>query len=135
MRIRELGTPFKIAPKGALVDFHKLAGVVELVLLRGIPGGVTRLLPNYPNPFNPETWMPFELTEAADVTVHIYGEDGAVVRSLDLGRRAEGYHTGAADAAYWDGRNELGEQVASGVYVYEMRAGEHRALRRMALMK
>ena len=112
------------------------AGVAVLKrLLRGIPGGVTRLLPNYPNTFNPETWMPFELTEAADVTVHIYGEDGAVVRSLDLGRRAEGYHTGAADAAYWDGRNELGEQVASGVYVYEMRAGEHRALRRMALMK
>ncbi|MAF11755.1 hypothetical protein CMK11_15015 [Candidatus Poribacteria bacterium] len=112
------------------------AGVAVLKrLLSGIPVGVTRLLPNYPNPLNPETWMPFELTEAADVTVRIYGEGGAVVRSLDLGRRAGGHYTSATDAAYWDGRNELGEQVASGVYVYEMRAGDHRALRRMALMK
>ncbi|MBT3266517.1 hypothetical protein HN371_05145 [Candidatus Poribacteria bacterium] len=95
----------------------------------------TRLMPNYPNPFNPETWIPFELTEEADVTVRIYGKDGAVVRSLNLGRRPEGYYTGGADAAYWDGRNELGEPVASGVYLYEIRAGEYRAIRRMTLMK
>ena len=105
------------------------------VMLTWIPPVTTRLMPNYPNPFNPETWIPFELTEAADVTVRVYGQDGSVVRTLDLGLRAEGYHTGVGEAAYWDGRNESGEQVASGVYVYELRAGAYRAMRRMVILK
>ena len=95
----------------------------------------TRLLPNYPNPFNPETWIPFELTAAADVAVRIYGGDGAVVRSFDLGHRAAGYYTGRGEAAYWDGRNSSGEAVASGVYVYELRAGDYHAIRRMLVLK
>ena len=111
-------------------------GTHELrVMLTWIAPVTTRLMPNYPNPFNPETWIPFELTQAADVTVRIYGQDGSIVRTLDLGRRAEGYHTGVADAAYWDGRNESGETVASGVYVYELQAGTYRAMRRMVIMK
>ena len=105
------------------------------VMLTWIAPTTTRLMPNYPNPFNPETWIPFELTQAAEVTVRIYGQDGSVVRTLDLGRRAEGYHTGVADAAYWDGRNESGEPVASGSYVYELQAGDFRAMRRMVIMK
>jgi hypothetical protein len=96
---------------------------------------VNRLMPNYPNPFNPETWIPFELTEEADVTVRIYRQDGSLVRTLALGRRAQGLHVGVADAARWDGRNEAGEQVASGVYVYELKAGAYRASRRMVIMK
>ncbi len=95
----------------------------------------TRLMPNYPNPFNPETWIPFELTDAADVTVRIYGQDGSVVRALDLGHRAEGYYTSSGSAAYWDGRNDHGEHVASGVYLYELQAGAYRALRRMVVVK
>ena len=95
----------------------------------------TRLMANYPNPFNPETWIPFELAEAADVTIRVYGLDGGLVRKLDLGARSVGEYVGREDAAYWDGRNAEGERVASGVYVYELTAGDYHALRRMVVMK
>jgi hypothetical protein len=93
------------------------------------------LYANYPNPFNPETWIPFELSSDADVTITVYGMDGRVVRTLDLGARAMGDHTSRSAAAYWDGRNAAGEPVASALYVYELRAGEDRSVRRMLLMK
>jgi hypothetical protein len=95
----------------------------------------TALLANYPNPFNPETWIPFDLSEAADVTVTVYTARGIAVRRLDLGRLAPGTYRGRADAAYWDGRNEVGEQASSGVYLYELRAGAHREMRRMVVRK
>jgi hypothetical protein len=95
----------------------------------------TRLMANYPNPFNPETWIPFELAEDTDVTVRVYGLDGTIVRTLDLGRRSIGEYRRRDRAAYWDGRNELGEHVASGVYVYELLAGERREVRRMVVNK
>jgi|SaaInl4_135m_RNA_FD_contig_61_275129_length_3284_multi_5_in_0_out_0_1 hypothetical protein len=111
-------------------------GTHELrVMMSWLAPTTTRLMPNYPNPFNPETWIPFELSDAAEVTVRIYGQDGSVVRTLDLGYRAEGYYTGGGEAAYWNGRNESGEQVASGVYLYELRAGDYHAMRRMVIMK
>ncbi|MAF09382.1 hypothetical protein CMK11_02935 [Candidatus Poribacteria bacterium] len=90
---------------------------------------------NYPNPFNPETWIPFELSRDADVTVRIYGLDGKVVQKLDLGYQPMGEYRARGRAAYWDGRNEIGERVASGVYVYELLAGEERAVRRMVISK
>jgi hypothetical protein len=90
---------------------------------------------NYPNPFNPETWIPFELAADADVSVSIYALDGTRVRTLDLGVRATGEYAGRDSAAYWDGRNDYGEPVASGTYVYELRAGDERSVRRMALLK
>ncbi len=93
------------------------------------------LMANYPNPFNPETWIPFELAEDADVTVRIYALDGEIVRKLDLGYQPIGEYRARESAAYWDGRNELGERVASGVYVYELLAGEERAVRRMVISK
>jgi hypothetical protein len=99
------------------------------------PPAVTRALPNYPNPFNPETWIPFELKEASDVRIQLYDMGGNVVRRLDLGYREEGYYMTRSDAAYWDGRNESGERVASGVYFYELRAGDFRALRRLVVSK
>ena len=95
----------------------------------------TALLPNYPNPFNPETWIPFELSEDADVVVTIYDLEGALIRTLRLGEKPVGRYHGRDRAAYWDGANEQGEAVASGVYVYELRAGDYREMRRMVIRK
>ena len=78
------------------------------------------LLQNYPNPFNPETWIPYQLSEAAYVTITIYDAQGHIVRSLDLGQKAAGFYHNRSRAAYWDGRNEHSEQVASGLYFYQI---------------
>jgi|SaaInl4_135m_RNA_FD_contig_41_166856_length_2386_multi_4_in_0_out_0_2 hypothetical protein len=90
---------------------------------------------NYPNPFNPETWIPYQLAEDADVAVRIYEAGGSLVRTLDLGRQPAGGHVGRTGAAYWDGANEVGEQVAGGVYFYEFRAGSTSQTRRMVILK
>ena len=95
----------------------------------------TALLPNYPNPFNPETWIPFTLSNASEVTLRVYDMDGRVVRTLDLGARESGSYASREGAAYWDGRNELGEKVASGVYFYELSADAYREIRRMVILK
>jgi hypothetical protein len=96
---------------------------------------VTVALPNFPNPFNPETWIPFDLAEDSDVTIRIYDMAGVLVRSLRAGSRERGEYHARERAAYWDGRNEQGEAVASGVYVYDIQAGTFRARRRMVLLK
>lgn len=95
----------------------------------------TALLPNYPNPFNPETWMPYQLAAPGDVTVTISAMDGRVVRTLSLGHQAAGIYERRSRAAYWDGRNELGETVASGVYFYTLTAGEFTATRKLLIRK
>ena len=95
----------------------------------------TTLLANYPNPFNPETWIPYQLAKPADVNVSIYATDGALVRTLALGHQARGVYQSRGRAAYWDGRNTLGEPVASGVYLYTLTAGEFIATRRMLILK
>ena len=95
----------------------------------------TSLLSNYPNPFNPETWIPYQLAKPADVTLTIYDIQGRVVRNLDLGHQRAGmYHT-RSRAAYWDGRNAQGEPVASGVYFYTLSAGDFTATRKMLIKK
>jgi subtilisin family serine protease len=96
---------------------------------------VAALLPNYPNPFNPETWIPFELAEAGDVDIAIYGVGGSLVRTIHLGRRAAGRHLDRDNAGYWDGRTSMGDPAASGVYIYEVRAAGMLARRRMVLLK
>ena len=95
----------------------------------------TALLANYPNPFNPETWIPYQLAHAADVTFTIYDTKGTLVRRLDLGYQQAGYYTDRTRAAYWDGRNHLGESVGSGVYFYQLRAGDYSTLRKMVILK
>ncbi|MBI1922685.1 IPT/TIG domain-containing protein [Candidatus Poribacteria bacterium] len=95
----------------------------------------TVLLQNYPNPFNPETWMPYQLASDAEVHITIYDTRGAVVRRLELGHQGAGYYHDRFRAAYWDGRNETGERVSSGVYFYQLRAGEVTATRRMVVVK
>lgn len=95
----------------------------------------TRLLANYPNPFNPETWLPYQLSEPAEVTLRIYFIDGTLVRTLALGHQPAGVYHNKSRAAYWDGRNELGEKVASGVYFYTLSAGNFTATRKMLIKK
>ena len=95
----------------------------------------TSLLPNYPNPFNPETWIPYQLSEAAAVTVSIYSLDGKRVRTLELGQVPAGVYSDRGRAAYWDGRNAQGEPVASGVYFYTLQAGDFKATRKMVIRK
>ena len=95
----------------------------------------TALLPNYPNPFNPETWIPYQLATPADVTLTIYDIQGRVVRDLDLGHQRAGMYQSKSRAAYWDGRNAVGEPVASGVYFYTLTAGEFSATRKLLIRK
>ena len=95
----------------------------------------TVLLQNYPNPFNPETWIPYHLSNDADVQLSIYDTKGVLVRQLDLGNQRAGYYTDRTKAAYWDGQNEMGEGVASGVYFYQLRASNHTSMRRMLVLK
>ena len=95
----------------------------------------TILLANYPNPFNPETWIPYQLAQPAEVTLTIYAVDGKLVRTLDLGHQPVGIYHGKSRAAYWDGRNAQGEPVASGVYFYTLTAGEFTATRKMLIRK
>ncbi len=90
---------------------------------------------NYPNPFNPETWVPYQLSEAADVKLTIYASNGHVIRQLALGHQPAGVYHSRSRAAYWDGRNAVGEPVASGVYFYTLSAGEFSATRKMLIRK
>ena len=95
----------------------------------------TRLLANYPNPFNPETWIPYQLSASAEVTLRIYFMDGTLVRTLALGHQPAGTYQKRSRAAYWDGRNGQGERVASGVYFYTLSAGDFTATRKMLIRK
>ena len=95
----------------------------------------TQLLANYPNPFNPETWIPYQLAIGTDVQILIYDAKGTLIRQLALGYQPEGYYTERNSAAYWDGRNALGERVASGIYFYQLRTDEISALRKMLILK
>ncbi len=95
----------------------------------------TALLPNYPNPFNPETWIPYQLAKTSDVSISIHSADGKLVRSLELGQLPAGVYKHKSRAAYWDGRNELGESVASGVYFYTLTANDFKATGKMFIQK
>ena len=96
----------------------------------------TELLRNYPNPFNPETWIPYRLAEDANVSLTIYDTSGALVRSIDIGHQTAAVYETRAKAIYWDGRNQFGEQVASGLYFYHLSAGDDfSGTRRMVILK
>ncbi len=95
----------------------------------------TILLQSYPNPFNPETWIPYELAQEADVHINIYNASGRLIRTLELGRQSRGRYVRKNTAAYWDGRNRLGEHAANGLYFYVLKAGNFTATRKMAIVK
>jgi hypothetical protein len=130
------GSNFAVYPQGK-----------QLVTLGGLK--YTVLYQNYPNPFNPETWIPFQLAAPVDVTIRIYVQSGQLVRTLRLGHKEAGIYLEKSKAGYWDGRNDAGEQVASGVYFYQLDvrspggfrdsdsfgAGDPSQTRRMAVLK
>ena len=118
---------------GSVVFQQGIAKLREL--LASLLPKETALLPNYPNPFNPETWIPYQLAEPADVTLHIYATNGERVRTLVLGQMPAGIYQSRSRAAYWDGKNEVGESVASGVYFYTLTAGDFTATRKLLIRK
>ncbi|MDE0688630.1 MAG: dockerin type I domain-containing protein [Candidatus Poribacteria bacterium] len=95
----------------------------------------TKVLPNYPNPFNPETWIPYQLADAADVSMKIYDAGGRLVRTIPIGFKPVGYYLTRQRAAYWDGRNKAGEPVSSGVYFLQFVAGDFAATQRVVIVK
>ena len=115
-------------------DFQRGILVLEN-LLKAFTPKETALLPNYPNPFNPETWIPYQLAAPADVSISIYTSDGKLIRTLDLGHQPIGKYHQRSNAAHWDGKNALGEPVASGVYFYTLTAGDFTATRKMLIRK
>ena len=123
----------QIEDDGSIVFQEGIANLQRL--LASLIPEKTMLLANYPNPFNPETWIPYHLSNPSEVTITIYDMRGAIVRQLDLGHQQEGYYTSRSRAAYWDGNNAVGERVASGVYFYQFQADGLSHLRKMVIVK
>ena len=124
------------AQHAKLTDPHSQAGIHFLqYLLAALIPKETALFANYPNPFNPETWIPYQLAKPAAVTLTIYAVDGKLVRTLGLGHQPVGIYESKSRAAYWNGKNEIGESVASGVYFYTLTAGDFTATRKMLILK
>ena len=129
--VKHLATDDTHLGKGVAV----LEELLHLLAEMGAIPETTALLPNYPNPFNPETWLPYHLAKDANVTLTIYDVRGGVVRALMLGYQAAGVYEDRERAAYWDGRNHQGEPVASGVYFYTLTAGDFTATRKMLILQ
>ncbi len=126
-------TEARLLDDGSLA-FHQGVAALEHLINTAVPME-TVLLPNYPNPFNPETWVPYDLAEDANVHIHIYNMKGEPIRQLSIGFQTAGTYRTPSRAAYWDGRNTIGEPVASGVYFYTLQAGHFEATRRMVMIK
>lgn len=133
-----------IAPDGNIesqtlrlkISPEDLVNAVLSVNIDGIGKPIdNQLLQNYPNPFNPETWIPFQLSEESPVSVAIYDTTGKLIRSLSLGIQSPGFYNSRDRAAYWDGRNVLGEQVSSGVYFYQLTTPTFKQTRRLVILK
>ena len=134
--IAEVGAWLHQAQQINLTDPAFQRGILMLEqLLSALTSKETSLLPNYPNPFNPETWIPYQLAEPSDVSISIYAADGKLVRRLELGHQSVDVYESRSRAAYWDGRNALGEPVASGVYFYTLTAGDFTATWKLLIRK
>ena len=132
--IEEWLTEARLVDDGSDV-FRRGIATLEYLIGTSVPTE-TVLLPNYPNPFNPETWIPYDLAEAAEVYIHIYNTKGESVRQLSLGFQTAGTYRTRSRAAYWDGHNSAGEAVASGIYFYTLQVGQTSgATRRMVILK
>ena len=108
--------------------------VLKAILPERLPTE-TQLLPNYPNPFNPETWIPFELSQDSEVSVSIYDVSGTPVRSISMGYLQAGSYVSQSKAAYWDGKTDAGERVASGTYFYTLKTDASTFTQKMIVLK
>ena len=124
----------RLEDDGSLAFAQGIANLQNLLASLIVPGE-TALHPNYPNPFNPETWIPYQLATSSEVTLTIYDMNGGAVRRLEVGHQPAGLYQSRSRAVYWDGRNARGETVASGKYFYTLRAGEFTATRKMLILK
>ena len=131
--INEWLTEAHLSDDGSEVFQRGLANLERL--LNSVIPEKTALLPNYPNPFNPETWIPYDLAQDADIYIHIYNVKGESIRQLSLGFQTAGTYRTPSRAAYWDGRNAQGETVASGIYFYTLHAGNVKAIGQMVIIK
>ena len=122
------------AENDGTLKYQRAIVMLESVLASTRPAK-TVLLANYPNPFNPETWIPYRLAKAANVQIPIYNAHGTVVRHLELGHQSAGYYISRNRAAYWDGKNDFGERVANGIYFYQLQADTVSPLRKMVILK
>jgi hypothetical protein len=104
-------------------------------ILESLKPEETVLMANYPNPFNPETWIPYHLGQDSAVVINIYDTTGKIVRTLDMGFQSFGYYASRDRLAYWDGRTEDGEQVSSGTYFYQIEAGDYTETRKMVRLE
>ena len=119
-----------------ITDGHGRSWPLEIPLtLADVIPKENQLYPNYPNPFNPETWIPYQLKAPAFVTIRIYNPNGVLVRTLNVGHKVAGTYLNKSRAAYWDGKNDHGEKVASGLYFYAMNAGSFTAVRKLVILK
>ena len=131
-----MGTP-SIAANGITPVLPPWLNQGQTIEINAMPPAASpiMLLPNYPNPFNAETWIPYKLFQPAHIVVHIYTTNGTHVQSLNLGYKPAGIYINADTAAYWDGTNTARENVASGLYYYVITDGQHQATRKMFLVK
>ena len=122
--------------QGSLHEFSYERGIQVLEnILKMLRPSTTTLLANYPNPFNPETWIPYQLATAGDVEITIYDAGGILVRQFNLGHQPAGLYQSRSRAVYWDGTNALGEPVASGIYFYTLTTDDFSATRKMLILK
>ena len=133
-RLRYLGEAEGITVRCLII----LSRQIEVALLAPsveMPNLPTQLLANYPNPFNPETWIPYQLSEAADITINIFSSAGESIHTVDLGYQMAGDYTNKGRAYRWNGRDRFGEMVSGGVYFYQLQAGDYSSVRKMLILK
>ena len=116
------------------LKYREMIALIGKILKSKRPNKTT-LLANYPNPFNPETWIPYHLAHGSDVRIDIFDTHGTVIRHLELGHQSAGYYTNRNDAAYWDGLNDSGEHVTTGIYFYQLQADNVSPMRKMVILK
>ena len=129
------GANYRQSTNSHVLNGRRLDSFSHKGILSSIKPVETVLMPNYPNPFNPATWIPYHLSQDAEVVVRIYDTKGRIARTLDMGFQSFGYYASRNKAAYWNGRTDSGEMVSSGTYFYQIQAGDYTETRKSVILK